>query len=286
LCEFEAYDIIANAANCTTTLPENATLGETVSFTVEANVGYTLGKVTLDGVELTPVDGVYTFTMPNNEVTVDVETTKNVYAITEASSNCLTTLPSSATYGDEISFTVTGNTGYKVDSVAIADTVLEAVDGVYTFTMPAENVTVSIETSKIDYTISQNGSNFTSTLPTIANHEDVVIFKVEADADYAVSKVTLNGTELTLANGVYIFTMPAGDVTVDVETYLTVEIGDVNKDGRVNIKDATMIQKYIARLIDFDATQNIVADTNDDGVINVMDATEIQKYIAHIIPEL
>ena len=430
LCEFEAHDIIANAANCTTTLPENATLGETVSFTVEANVGYTLGKVTLDGVELTPVDGVYTFTMPNNEVTVDVETTKNVYTITESSSNCVTTLPASATYGDEVSFTVigntgykvdsvaiadtaleavdgvytftmpaddvtvsiqtsknvytitesssncvttlpasatygdevsftvtgntgykvdsvaiadtaleavdgvytftmpaenvtvsietskidytisqngsnftstlpasatyeevvsftvTGNTGYKVDSVAIADTVLEAVDGVYTFTMPAENVTVSIETSKIDYTISQNGSNFTSTLPTIANHEDVIIFKVEADTDYAVSKVTLNGTELTLANGVYTFTMPAGDVTVDVETYLTVEIGDVNKDGRVNIKDATMIQKYIARLIDFDATQNIVADTNDDGVINVMDATEIQKYIAHIIPEL
>lgn len=51
--------------------------------------------------------------------------------------------------------------------------------------------------------------------------------------------------------------------------------GDANSDGRTNIKDASVIQKYIANssvMIDKEA-----GDCEADGVISILDATKIQK---------
>ncbi len=56
--------------------------------------------------------------------------------------------------------------------------------------------------------------------------------------------------------------------------------GDVTGDGKVNIKDATQIQKYAAKLADFTDAEFICADTNGDGKVNVKDATAIQKFVA------
>ena len=46
-----------------------------------------------------------------------------------------------------------------------------------------------------------------------------------------------------------------------------------------------MIQKYLAGIIDFDDMQKSAADTNGDGKINIFDATRIQKYVAGVIDE-
>ncbi len=59
--------------------------------------------------------------------------------------------------------------------------------------------------------------------------------------------------------------------------------GDVNNDGKLNIKDATNIQKYVAKIWLFDKVSLYLADINEDGVVNVKDATHIQKKIANII---
>lgn len=57
------------------------------------------------------------------------------------------------------------------------------------------------------------------------------------------------------------------------------ELGDVDLNGSIDIKDATLIQKYLADIEMLDATQLGVADYNQDNQINIMDATEIQKYL-------
>ena len=59
-------------------------------------------------------------------------------------------------------------------------------------------------------------------------------------------------------------------------------LGDANLDGAVNVKDATLIQKYSALLESLQSTQLILADVNCDGAVNVKDATAIQKYAALI----
>lgn len=62
----------------------------------------------------------------------------------------------------------------------------------------------------------------------------------------------------------------------------SVLLGDVNLDGNVKIQDATLIQKYLAKLSDLNAQQLTTADVTEDGKVNIKDATAIQKYIAKI----
>lgn len=58
--------------------------------------------------------------------------------------------------------------------------------------------------------------------------------------------------------------------------------GDVNMDNSLNVKDATMIQRSVARLVELDNTQKKLADFNLDGSVNVKDATLIQKVVAKL----
>lgn len=69
------------------------------------------------------------------------------------------------------------------------------------------------------------------------------------------------------------------DTTDPVVTGL---LGDANKDGEVNIKDATEIQKAVAALLTLDETAELSADVDGSGDVNIKDATAIQKYIAGI----
>ena len=65
-------------------------------------------------------------------------------------------------------------------------------------------------------------------------------------------------------------------ILLDAPTY---DLGDVDLSGGIDIKDATLIQKYLADIETLDATQLSVADYNQDGEVNIMDATAIQKYL-------
>lgn len=56
--------------------------------------------------------------------------------------------------------------------------------------------------------------------------------------------------------------------------------GDVNRDGVVNVSDATLIQKYIVGEVNFTGAQELRAKVNVDSYsVSVKDATLIQKYI-------
>lgn len=65
-----------------------------------------------------------------------------------------------------------------------------------------------------------------------------------------------------------------------------VTLGDVNGDNSVNIKDVTLIQKVIAKLVEEPENFLLTADVNCDDTVNIKDATIIQKYIAKIYKEL
>ncbi|MDO4419216.1 MAG: dockerin type I repeat-containing protein [Ruminococcus sp.] len=73
-------------------------------------------------------------------------------------------------------------------------------------------------------------------------------------------------------------------------------IGDVNSDGKLNIRDATFIQKCLANIEEFATDDEVVgecengsemlkyvSDYNRDGERNIKDVTAIQKHLAKII---
>ena len=63
----------------------------------------------------------------------------------------------------------------------------------------------------------------------------------------------------------------------------TVQSGDANLDGKVNIRDATYIQKYVASMVEFTSLESLRAEANFDGKINIRDATYIQKLLAALV---
>lgn len=58
------------------------------------------------------------------------------------------------------------------------------------------------------------------------------------------------------------------------------QLGDVDFNGKVDIVDATMIQKASISLINFSDTQNALADYNQDNRVSVLDTTAIQYTLA------
>lgn len=59
--------------------------------------------------------------------------------------------------------------------------------------------------------------------------------------------------------------------------------GDADLNGKVNIKDATIIQKHLAKLLELSARALKVSDVNKDTRITISDVSTIQKKLAGII---
>ena len=78
------------------------------------------------------------------------------------------------------------------------------------------------------------------------------------------------------------------ETTTETETESTApeaefELGDVNCDGKLNIRDATLIQKFLAKMVSLTEKQLTLADINTDDKVNIKDATYIQKKIANLL---
>ena len=59
--------------------------------------------------------------------------------------------------------------------------------------------------------------------------------------------------------------------------------GDSDRDRHLTVLDATVIQKYMASLVDLSFEAKAASDTDYDGYLTILDATRIQKILAHIV---
>lgn len=90
-------------------------------------------------------------------------------------------------------------------------------------------------------------------------------------------------TTATIPTETIVTTEPSSGATEPSEPDVDKGIlGDVNDDGKVNIKDATLIQKAAAKIIELTDDEKLRADVNADNKNNVKDATAIQKFVAKI----
>jgi len=63
------------------------------------------------------------------------------------------------------------------------------------------------------------------------------------------------------------------------DTLVGLTCGDTDLSGYISVTDATLVQKYVVGIENFDKLQLFNSDVDHDGEINVVDATLIQKYI-------
>ena len=100
-------------------------------------------------------------------------------------------------------------------------------------------------------------------------------------ADDSIAKVDENGVIKGVSVGETTVTLTCGDASVTVKVTVTPPvIGDPDGDGKITIKDVTMIQMYCAEMIDATDEQKMQMDINGDGRITILDATVLQRYLA------
>ncbi len=158
----------------------------------------------------------------------------------------------------------------------------------FTYNKEAEEISVSKLTENGDGTVVNvkydDGTEETLTLNTLVNDtyeggETDGYAMTENGITYFEIHPEYEGEELLGYNFYFLGT----------ETYIEAALpsdgnilGDANEDNEVNIKDATAIQKHIAKLAELSDTALLLADTDADEDVNIKDATAIQKHIAGI----
>ncbi|MFA6830293.1 MAG: hypothetical protein WCR67_06315, partial [Bacilli bacterium] len=205
-----------------------ATRGETITFKVTVtDTAKIIQSVKYNTTELTANEnGVYSFTMPSREVSITVTLRDKpvTYAITASTSDDYSITDLSATNsvaGSEITFKVTVNSSDKSIKSVKANSVSCVKKGeLYSFTMPAEAVTIAVELSSSYAITAESGEGYTITdlSEAKAYAGKSISFKVTVtDSMKDIDTVKANGTDCTaIGAGVYSFVMPEAAVTVAV----------------------------------------------------------------------
>ena len=77
-----------------------------------------------------------------------------------------------------------------------------------------------------------------------------------------------------------------GNVFLGSKTVTISGPGDVDLDGKVTIRDATLIQLHLAKRRELTGVALENADTEKDDIISVTDVTKIQMYLAGITEKM
>lgn len=192
----------------------------------------------------------YSFTMPETDVTVEVLFTEQTYNVTlevigqgKAKLNTTSTKAITADYLEEVLLSTAPADGWYLDSITIAPTdttldniaftpVLEsdpqeqaAVDR--TFVMNHSDVEITVVFKEVDYNVHtvviEEGWATIVTSQTVANVNDTITFTVTPAYGYDLVNVFVenetNHKNISVDDnqGVYTFTMPDADVTVQAE---------------------------------------------------------------------
>ena len=99
----------------------------------------------------------------------------------------------------------------------------------------------------------------------------------QSEGSYTL-KVTLRDAQGKTAEKTMSFTV--------TEKPSTILRGDVDLNGKVELSDVLMIQKYLAKMITLSEDQLKAGDVTDDGKVDVSDVLKIQNYLAKKIAEL
>jgi len=223
---------IASATNGSITPSTNQVVnyGASLELEFEADFGYELTKLLIDGNDVTTSISNNKYTISNIKENHTVSATFDLVSYTIAAQTTTngSISPSGNTtvkHGNNQKYTFTANTGYYlasvlVDGVALTSTEVEntATNG-YTFTNVVANHTISATFAINTYTITASANSYGTITPSgniQANYGDSKTFTFEAYTGYKIDKVYVDGVNVGNST-----TYTFEDVCEDHEIYIT-----------------------------------------------------------------
>ena len=124
-------------------------------------------------------------------------------------------------------------------------------------------------------TITLGGANEIADTTTNGTAVTLVFEIVDASENASVSISYLGGEVYSGDTGAVDVVIDNGSVAI--KTFM---LGDVNKDGVVDIKDVTILRRYLAGTVAAETVDQPAADCNEDGVVDIKDVTILRRYLA------
>lgn len=269
--------------------------GESFGFYITPKDGYSkptgvYAKVSETKTAITEVSTNY-YVIP--ELTESVEivvegVTSNSYTVSALSGNyTVNGLAASYNHGTKAEFTINANAGYEVTSVIVNMSGETAIltageNGSYTIPKVTGNAVVTVNTQKVNSTITYAGSDTAYTVvPGAVNAEygSTVTFQVIPAEGYKAPEVTMtsgdNSTVLTPNGNQYTFTMPAGSVEITVKgngkyTYSVTIPANVTAEGSVDLSKVEY-GTNVTLVTNFDATYD------ESTIVVTVNGTPVSK---------
>ena len=286
----EKYDIKVNdIENGVVTLDQTrAKKGEEITFTVEPNIGFEINKIYVEDEEKTyDENGCVTFTMPANDVNIEVSFNELFYNITldTFENGKITILDNinAANYNDEITLLITPDEGCEFVALYINDEIKMITSNTYKFNMPAENVFIEAifknnneltDKVKINYD-NVDGLLFSNENKTLYDPMTTFQIKYTIEEGYELDYFTVNGTRINSD----IISLEDVDVVISAVLIKLYKVTYVDSKGMDFIKDYEYYKSGTNVKVDH-INKYIIEPTY---VIGYFDATgvEIKNYVSH-----
>lgn len=223
--------------------------------------------------------GVYV--EPTEPTTSATEPTTLTEATTEATTvtNPVTSTPTDATQPTSVINTTVTTDGTEPSSVINTAVATDATEPSSAIVTTPSSVTTEPKESSIATTASTDKTEPSSTIAGSTTTDATEASAGETSGTNATVpfSTAINGTTTVSTTSVAGSTGNTDGTTSAKSTYY---IGDADLDGRISVKDATKIQKHLAKMLTLDEIALKLADANNDTKVSVKDATQIQKFIA------
>ena len=200
------YTITASAGTGGTITPNGAVQvapGNSQTFTIAANAGYSIGSVLIDGSSVGPVSS-YTFRNVTGNHTIMANFVLRTETITASAGRGGTIAPAGSvpvSYGANETFTINANRGYAIANVTVDGISVGAVTS-YTFTNVTTNHTISAAFKlqvQQTYTITASagtGGTISPSGSVVVNAGSSQTFTITPTSGYTLSGVTVDGTSV------------------------------------------------------------------------------------------
>ena len=211
--------------------------GASKTFTFTSNEGYKISDVLVDGVSVGAVSS-YTFNNITEDHTVSVSFAIITYTISASAGIGGSISPSgnvSVNYGSSKTFSISPNSGYKIDNVIVDGVSVGSVSS-YIFSNITENHTINAtfrQVYTIDVSCGENGSISESGSIEVEPNSSKT-FTFTPNDEYMINTVIVDGTDIGRVNS-YTFENITSNHSLSVSfiiaSYSVYVIDNTNKDG-------------------------------------------------------